>query len=101
MNYGERGWGKRYWRRGDSLPCNQSGLVGRGRAWECSDIFFSASLSLLFTGSVTESLRVSVCLFPQLSSDLGFRGLGSVLTGLGFTLLPGEDPGLPLCYREV
>ena len=47
------------------------------------------------TGSVTMSLHVSVWLCPHLCSDLGFRGLGSVLTWLGFPLLPGEERGSP------
>ena len=92
--------GERYWRRGDSLPRNQSGLVGRGRAWECSDIS-SLCFSLPPFHWLCHRVPPCLCLFPQLSSDLGFRGLGSVLTRLGFALLTGEDVGLPLRYREV
>lgn len=72
----------------------------RGRAWECSDIS-SLCFSLPPFHWLCHRVPPCLCLFPQLSSDLGFRGLGSVLTGLEFTLLPGEDAGLPLHYREV
>ena len=100
MNYGEggevlEGWG---------LPAPQPVQPGgEGPSLDpgprpCSGVPSLCCSLPPVTGSVTVSLHVSVCLCPHLCSDLGFRGLGSVLTRLGFPLLAGEDPGLPLGY---
>ena len=60
--------GERYWRGGDSLPPNQSSLVGRGRAW--TQVRGLAPASPLSAALSPLSLALSPCPSMSLSASV-------------------------------